>query len=544
MNRRISYILLLILNFYLLDADEIYKIPFGLYNYYAENNSLSLIESLFYNLAFVNLSIGTPSQLIPFQLNINSQTFYVPKEFFNPNKSSSYISISQNEASYPYSDVSRGFNAKDVIKIGDLKKEINFIYETSTKAENNIGNIGLLIPSIFQTDVFPFFTSLKKANIINSYTFTFKYFSSLSLIDTIYNYQKQNKPIGAFIIGDEPHNYESNKNVYNENEYIKIGAIYQFDGLYWDINFNSIYTISKNDNNSIIGDFGVKWAELNPNIGFIFCTSIYFNTIKKIFFSNFKEICKEKELGRYHTYIECDKNENFMLDSFPTLYFEHKEFETIFNLTFEDTFILDESSNKYIFIILKSRLFSNWVLGSPFLRKYQFTFNTDSKTIGYYKSMNNNKNDKDDKDEIINDDTSDKDDSKEEENQENENENEEEKNENVNEEEKNENEEEKEEDIKDKEKKEINNNNNNKYIIYVVIGLLFLIFCILFLIIGMWIQKRCINSKRKKRFNELEDQNDDDYSYEDKNTNLVYNHKNNEKFEENQKYDKNGYKIN
>ena len=463
MNRRISYILLLILNFYLLDADEIYKIPFGLYNYYAENNSLSLIESLFYNLAFVNLSIGTPSQLIPFQLNINSQTFYVPKEFFNPNKSSSYISISQNEASYPYSDVSRGFNAKDVIKIGDLKKEINFIYETSTKAENNIGNIGLLIPSIFQTDVFPFFTSLKKANIINSYTFTFKYFSSLSLIDTIYNYQKQNKPIGAFIIGDEPHNYESNKNVYNENEYIKIGAIYQFDGLYWDINFNSIYTISKNDNNSIIGDFGVKWAELNPNIGFIFCTSIYFNTIKKIFFSNFKEICKEKELGRYHTYIECYKNENFMLDSFPTLYFEHMEFETIFNLTFEDTFILDESSNKYIFIILKSRLFSNWVLGSPFLRKYQFTFNTDSKTIGYYKSMNNNKNDKDDKDEIINDDTSDKDDSKEEENQENENENEEEKNENVNEEEKNENEEEKEEDIKDKEKKEINNNNNNKY---------------------------------------------------------------------------------
>ena len=542
MNRRTFYILLIIVNFYLLDANEIYKIPFGLYNFYPENNSLNFIESLFYNLAFVNLSIGTPSQLIPFQLNINSQTFYVPNKFFNPNKSSTYISISQNEASYPYSDVTAGFNAKDVIKIGDLKKEINFIYETSTKAENNIGNIGLLIPFIFQTDVFPFFSSLKKANIINSYTFTFKYFSSLSLIDTIYNYQKQNKPIGAFIIGDEPHNYESNKNVYNENEYIKIGALYQFDGLYWDINFNSIYTISKNDNNSKIGDFGATWGELNPNIGFIFSTTFYFNTMKNIFFSNFKEICKERELGRYHTYIECDKNEKFMVDSFPTLYFEHKEFETIFNLTFEDTFILDESSNKYIFLILKSRLFNNWVLGSPFLRKYQFTFNTDAKTIGYYKSMNNNKNDKD---EIIDDDTSDKDEPKkeEEENEKNEEENENEKNEEENENEKNE--EEKEENTKDKEKKKINNNNNNKYIIYVVIGLLFLIFCILFLIIGMWIQKRCINSKRKKRFNELEDQNDDDYSYENKNINLVYEHKNNKKFDENQKeYENNGYKIN
>ena len=532
-NKRLLHILLLIINIHLFNTNEIYKIPFGIYNYYEENELLNLIETLFYNLAFVNLSIGTPSQLIPFQLNISSQTFYVPNKFFDPDRSSTYISISQKESTYPYSDVISGFNSKDVLKIGNLEKEINFIYETNTNAENNIGNIGLLIPYTFQTDVYPFFNSLKKANIINSYTFTLKYFSNISLIDTIYNYQKQNKPIGEFIIGDKPHNYEKNKNVYNENEYLKIRALYGFDHLFWDISFNSIYTQLKN-NNSFIGDFGTSAAKLNPNYGFVISTSVYFSKIKDIFFNNFKEICKEKTLGKYYAYIECDNNDNLILESFPDLFFEQKEFETIFNLTYEDLFILDESYNKYIFLILNSRLNNNWVLGSVFLRKYQFTFNTDSKTIGYYKSMNENI----DENENINDDTSDKND-EEEENKEKENE---ENNNNNKENEKGQNNKE-----KDKENNNDKNKDNNKYITYIVIGFLFLIFCVLFLLIGMWVQKSCINNKRKKRINELEDQNDDDNYYynEDKNNNLNPNKKDNEKSGENQnEYDKNDYKIN
>ena len=220
------------------------------------------------------------------------------------------------------------------------------------------------------------------------------------------------------------------------------------------------------------------------------------------------------------------------MESFPDLFFEKKEFETIFNLTYEDLFILDESNNKYIFLILNSRLNKNWILGSVFLRKYQFTFNTDSKTIGYYKSMNENI----DENENINDDTSDKND-EEEENKEKENE----ENNNNKENEKGQNNKE-----KDKKINNDKNKDNNKYITYIVIGFLFLIFCVLFLLIGMWVQKSCINNKRKKRINELEDQNDDDYYYnEDKNNNLNTNKKDNKKSVENQnEYDKNDYKIN
>ena len=92
-------------------------------------------------------------------------------------------------------------------------------------------------------------------------------------------------------------------------------------------------------------------------------------------------------------YIECDKNDNFNISSFPDIYFENKELETIFNLTYEDLFILDETKNKYIFLVFNNRHTNHWVFGNVFLRKYQFTFNVDSKTIGYYKSMNNYPND-------------------------------------------------------------------------------------------------------------------------------------------------------
>ncbi len=65
---------------------------------------------------------------------------------------------------------------------------------------------------------------------------------------------------------------------------------------------------------------------------------------------------------------------------------EHKGFEAVFNLTYKDLFIIDKNNNKYIFLIFNQKFFSGWVLGSIFLRKYQFVFNEDFKTIGFYKS--------------------------------------------------------------------------------------------------------------------------------------------------------------
>ena len=285
-------------------------------------------------------------------------------------------------------------------------------------------------------------------------------------------------------MGDEPHNYEKNKEIYNESEYLKVTAMNDFNGLFWDIFFNSIYLETKdNGRNEKIKITGNHNAEINPNVGFIIATNEFFRTINQNFFNNYQDICIEKNINNTNfQYIECNKTDIFNISSFPNIYLESLAFETIFNLTYEDLFIFDEINNKYIFCIINSRYVSNWILGAIFLRKYQFTFNVDTKTFGYYKSMNNNKN--------INYDNND-----------NNNNNELNKKENQNDEERN----------KNQDKIIINGNNDNKkeYIIYILIGILFIIFSFLFILLGIFIQRKCLNYRRKKRVNELEDEVND-----------------------------------
>ena len=228
--------------------NKIYKIPFGLYNAKIFNNSIDIINNIFSNFIYVNLSIGTPPQIIPFSLSVNAQTFSAPNNLFNKNMSSSFESISKNEISYEYETVTDGFNVKDILNIDNNKnKKIIFILGTKHEYKDNIlGIIGLRIPKRVQFGVYPFFRSLKNAGFINAYTWTLKFFDNISLIDTIvYNKDKSNI-IGEFIFGDEPHNYEIEKDKYNISEYIKVSPIpFESGFIYWDIEFNSIFLLKR-----------------------------------------------------------------------------------------------------------------------------------------------------------------------------------------------------------------------------------------------------------------------------------------------------------
>jgi hypothetical protein len=439
----------------------IYRIPIGLYNYNDAKTTI-FAENLFYNLLYVNLSIGTPAQVIPFQLNMNSQAFYISNNFFSSNLSSTYELLSNKEIEYSYEQGTYGYRSKDIIKIKNNKTKIDFIYGTKNQKDNNLSNIGLMIPNKIQEGVYPFFISLKKIGIITSYAWTIKYFSNINFLDNIY--KNENKIIGEFIIGDEPHNYESNKTIYNENEYIKVKPLAYRDSIYWDIYFDSIYFVlkgnEKNDS-SKINIPGTGLSEINLDVTFIVAPIYYFRTIKEYFFDKYKKICTEKFMpDNIFRYIECDNSDSFNISSFPDIFFEHKEFETIFNLTYEDLFKLDEDKNKYIFLIFNNRITNDWVFGNLFLRKYQFVFNTDSKTIGYYKSMNYAYDNK------INNNDNDK-----------------------------------------------HNDKHNEIIKYIFIGILILISSILLVLIGMYIQKKYCNDKKKAKANELED--DESFNYDD-----------------------------
>ena len=389
-------LLLLFINVLISSSNRIVRIPIGLINTNfqdkREGDSRNIIKDIFYNLEYINITIGTPSQIIPCQININSRTFFISNQYFEPEQSSTF-ELLFNDSIY-YELVTSGLAVKDILKINNKEIYFNFILANETKKDYNLSNIGLLIPKkIKDDDFYSLFASLKKEGLINSFTWTIKYFSNISLLDTIYGYGKRNKAIGELIIGDEPHNYEQNKSIYNESEFIKINTLYNIS-LYKYIEFNSIYLklkIKKNENNNKekkIKIHGFYITEINPDIEFIVGTSYFFSLIKDVFFINYKDICVEKFLeNTKFRYIECDSDEKLRISSFPDIYFENKEFGAVFTLTYEDLFIFDEINNKYIFLILNDRSIPTWIFGSIFLRKYQLVFEAESKTIGYYKSI-------------------------------------------------------------------------------------------------------------------------------------------------------------
>ena len=440
--------------------NKIYRIPFGLFTQENSAKDSNLINNIIFNGIYLNLSIGSPSQITPFELDSNSQTFSVSDYYFNRSKSITYEQLSEKEEYYAFEQVEKGFNSKDILNNNDAKKKINFILSMKypNLKKNKLGILGLHIARNIKKGTYPFFRSLKEAELINSYSWTLKYFDNISLSDQITFNKDKDNIIGEFIFGDEPSNYENNKLKYNEKEFFKITPLSTKQDIDWCFEFDNIYLTYKENKNNTYKNYNFeKGVEIVINFSYMLSSHYFFSTLKSDFFSKYINdgVCEEKKVDYVFYYIECDYNSSFRVASFPDISFEHKGFQTIFNLTYKDLFIVDKKNNKYIFLILTKDYFSDWVLGSVFLRKYQFVFNNDLKTIGYYRQVQHYEDDNDN--------------------------------------------------LKDL--------NKQKTVKTIIIFILIIIFSFLFVILGMIIQKKYFNKNRKLRANELEE----NFSYESKN---------------------------
>ena len=431
-----------------------------------ENSNFSIVNNIFSNIMYINLSIGTPPLNIPFALNINSEIFTLYSKIYN--NSETYEEISKYENDDEEEFISLGYKAMDILNINDKKEKINFILSTKINYENYpFGIVGLSIPKNIESEIYPFMNSLKKAKLIDSFTWTLKYFSNQTLLDTIYSSENNDKIIGEFIFGNEPHNYEKDKSKYNKSQLIKINPLSSYD-FSWEINFDKIYFFfhENNNNNETSQKININLygrTKLMPQVGFIFIPKEFNYFLRKRFFDKYSDIniCRHRLINNtIYDFIECDNNSSFKLSSFPDICFEHKEFETTFNFTYKDLFLYDKNRDKYVFLMINDRFLHGWIFGSIFLKKYQLTFNQDSKTIGYYKSMNN---------------------------------------------------------YVEAFENEYSNNNTKKIEIikYIGLGLLLIISSFLLLTFGMFIQKNFCKLNKKINANELEES----FSYQDKKNN-------------------------
>ena len=161
-----------------------------------------------------------------------------------------------------------------------------------------------------------------------------------------------------------------------------------------------------------------------------------------------------------YKYITCNKK-NFLEEKnkFPVLYLFSYSFNYTFELTSNDLFI--EANDDFLFLMFydpwNPKLF---LFGEKFMKKYNFIFRIDQKSIGFIPQINNEeKSDKERKQEII--------------------------------------------------------DNKNKFqIIWIIILSVLLVGIILGILVG----KKIWDNKRKKRANELVDE---DYEYESKKEEII-----------------------
>ena len=444
---------------------------------------LDFIERDFYT----TIDIGTPSRKIfsvissnghifslssedynPKYYEVNDDLKSISKEGFNPSLSSSFKRI-KNITIYSKipknkSIITETFSLYNNFKKSKIKiNDMNIIYEEDRNIQKYT-IIGLHLDT--SNKEIPFIINeLKRLNVTSEYNWSFKFLS---------------KTKGQFILGSLPHNDENNKK-YKENDYTQIESASAGDYSYpWSIYFDRLYFM--NDNNKYIISQITKCSFV-PTLGFIIGNSKYKQFILEYYFNELIEnnICQleKTEVTKYnqsyifygtngvYEFFTCDKDKfmnkkNNYKTKFMPLLFDSARYNYTFILNDNDLFM--EINNKYYFLVafpenIDEAFYIHCFLGLPFYQKYRLVFNFDSKTIGFY---NNYIDDED-------------------------------------------------EDNNGNNKKKSNGKNYIRIIVEVII-------CI-FLVVIAFVVGKMINEKRKKRANELNDENYD-YISDDNNKDI------------------------
>ena len=282
-------------------------------------------------------------------------------------------------------------------KLIDMKKTVNDMnIMLKTNNNNLVGDkfcilIGLNSPYIRNNNNNEIYliNELKRLEIINDYSWTLNFFSSGA---------------GQLIIGGLPHNYMEKKEFYQKKQFIEIKSNSINDvNLPWSIVFDNIF-FENYKKEEIYIQKNAK-CYLVPNIGFIIGTLDYKKYISENYFDFFlgDQICKIEKSKKISVdnvinfeeeifeVFSCDKDgfeEKRKNYNFPHLKFIHKELNYTFILSSFDLFL--KINDKYYFLIifptstLLSKSKNEWYLGLPFNKDYQFIYNYDKKTLGFY----------------------------------------------------------------------------------------------------------------------------------------------------------------
>ena len=357
--------------------------------------STKFIKEWFYNGMYHFTSIG--SKQIESYINVRNSKMLIKK----CNKNRVYSNYTMNVQSYykplssdTYKEIDQNIgneifvfktNFKDEVKIGEKKGEgLDFYFDKNDNDYALCGNFGLNLDISEKTNLI---VQLKKKNYINKYIWTLRY---------------QTEEDGLIILGTEPHFYD--KENFKYENYCTMKAIpNQSPETVWSFEMDKVIIDHKNKSTEYT--LTEKKVDFLIDRGIIIGTDEYKKKIDDIFFNDLigKKICHietetfedEEQGAKDEYYVYWCSTSSFMgnkytiektyYNTFPSLKLTLQQYNMTFALNKEDLFF-DKYGKTFFLIIFKKSSSQNniWKLGESFFAKYQFTFDLDKKTVGFY----------------------------------------------------------------------------------------------------------------------------------------------------------------
>ena len=372
------------------ESDEMYIPPKEVYNI------STFLNEWFYNGMYSLTSIGNKyiesyinienSKLSIEKCNINriysTATITTNGNYYKPMNSETYLK-KNNKCGNDFFSFIGDLRFKTNINIGEEKGEgLDFYFNEKDKDSPLCGNIGLNL----NFDTTNLITQLKQKKYINKYIWTLKY---------------QNEEDGIIILGTEPHFYDNQ--TYYMSQFCRIKAIpNQSPETSWSFKMNEVRIYDKEKNKIVLSQNKVDFL---IDRGLIIGTDEYKNKIDELIFNNLikEKICfrntsvfNDYEKGtKDEYYIYYCNSDSFMgnqytiekthYNEFPSLEFYLKESNMTFSLNKEHLFFKIFSRIYFLIIFKKSDSQNNiWKLGEPFISHFQFTFDQEKKELGFY----------------------------------------------------------------------------------------------------------------------------------------------------------------
>ena len=396
----------ILFTFFLFCQQKNIILPFKKFSVENLNKNKTVNDLIIFHI-YTNITMGTPTQNVAHFIELDDFSFMYQEQYISRNdkkysrkdyfelkdfwfdrrKSTSYfLDVDEQICSdiYYFEKLD-----KSIIKVEQFRA--NFLTYLASQ-NHQCGIIGLNIPTKPKDDFVPihidFISELKRKELIDEYYFTIKYEDN----NDLFNYNS-NLFLGKIIIGESPYTLYPNK-FKKEDEII----LYLKD---WTLIVEQAsFYHNKIEYNEEDIQFKISFVN-----GFIIGTSTYKKKINKAFFDELmdKKLCKIDILDDNvysHEYFiySCENSEEIKkkIESFPTLYFNLNTNDVMFSFNYTNLFKVYEN-RLYFMIIFKNEEMSTsghvWTFGDTFLKKYLTFFNSDSKTILFFKNQLKNNTD-------------------------------------------------------------------------------------------------------------------------------------------------------